>query len=97
MTQPDVISQLLKKYVRSMFGSCHRNYLLLKTKNSHMQNTRWFKYDRDYLCVNKSQFVPVIFEPPCINPTILNAGDWAALPPEGVSSTHWAGMDILEK
>jgi hypothetical protein len=29
-------------------------------------STRWFKYDRDYLCVNKSQFVPVIFEPPCI-------------------------------
>jgi hypothetical protein len=29
--------------------------------------TRWFKYDRDYLCVNKSQFVPVIFEPPCID------------------------------
>jgi hypothetical protein len=28
-------------------------------------HTRWFKYDRDYLCVNKSQFVPVIFEPPC--------------------------------
>jgi hypothetical protein len=27
--------------------------------------TGWFKYDRDYLCVNKSQFVPVIFEPPC--------------------------------
>ena len=27
--------------------------------------TRWFKYDRDDLCVNKSQFVPVIFEPPC--------------------------------
>jgi hypothetical protein len=27
--------------------------------------TWWFKYDRDYLCVNKSQFVPVIFEPPC--------------------------------
>jgi hypothetical protein len=29
-------------------------------------DTRCFKYDRDYLCVNKSQFVPVIFEPPCI-------------------------------
>jgi hypothetical protein len=29
------------------------------------ENTRWFKYDRDWLCVNKSQFVPVIFEPPC--------------------------------
>ena len=28
--------------------------------------TRWFKYDRDYLCVNKSQFFPVIFEPPYI-------------------------------
>jgi hypothetical protein len=28
--------------------------------------TRWFKYDRDDLCVNKSQFVPVIFEPLCI-------------------------------
>jgi hypothetical protein len=27
--------------------------------------TRWFKYDQDDLCVNKSQFVPVIFEPPC--------------------------------
>jgi hypothetical protein len=27
--------------------------------------TRWFKYDWDYLYVNKSQFVPVIFEPPC--------------------------------
>jgi hypothetical protein len=26
--------------------------------------TRWFKYGRDWLCVNKSQFVPVIFEPP---------------------------------
>ena len=32
--------------------------------------TRWFKYDRDYLCVNKSQFVPVIFEPPCTLPPI---------------------------
>jgi hypothetical protein len=28
--------------------------------------TRWFKYDRDDLCVNKLQSVPVIFEPPCI-------------------------------
>jgi hypothetical protein len=31
-----------------------------------LPSTRWFKYDRDYLCLNKSQFVPVIFEPPCI-------------------------------
>jgi hypothetical protein len=28
--------------------------------------TGWFKYYRDDLCVNNSQFVPVIFEPPCI-------------------------------
>jgi hypothetical protein len=28
-------------------------------------NTRWFKYYRDDLRVNKSQFVPVIFEPFC--------------------------------
>jgi hypothetical protein len=35
-------------------------------------HTRWFKYDRDYLCVNKSQFIPVIFEPPCISTFILD-------------------------
>ena len=28
-------------------------------------NTKWFKFDRDWLCVNKPQSVPVIFEPPC--------------------------------
>ena len=28
--------------------------------------TRWLKYDRDWLCVNKSQFVPIIFEPSCV-------------------------------
>jgi hypothetical protein len=33
-------------------------------------NTKWFKYDRDDFCVNKSQFVPVIFEPPCIMPVV---------------------------
>jgi hypothetical protein len=31
----------------------------------NVYNTRWFKYDRDDLCANKSPFVPVIFEPPC--------------------------------
>jgi hypothetical protein len=29
--------------------------------------TRLFKYDRDYLCVNKPVTVPVVFEPPCTN------------------------------
>ena len=28
--------------------------------------TRWFKYDRDCLCVNLVTSFPVIFEPPCI-------------------------------
>ena len=28
--------------------------------------TRWFKYDRDYLCVNLATSVLVKFEPPCI-------------------------------
>jgi hypothetical protein len=35
------------------------------------ESTRWFKYDRDYLCVNKSQFVLVIFEPRCMSVILL--------------------------
>ena len=31
-----------------------------------------YKYDRDYLCVNKSEFVPVIFEPPCTLGVCMN-------------------------
>jgi hypothetical protein len=37
----------------------------------HVINTRWFKCDRDYLCANKSHFVPVIFEPPCMMISIM--------------------------
>jgi hypothetical protein len=40
--------------------------MLIDFAISRGRHTRWFKYDRDYLCVNKSQFVPVIFEPPCM-------------------------------
>ena len=48
--------------------SCRENqntYRNHSHKHTHTEilNTRWFKYDRDYLCLNKSQFVPVIFEP----------------------------------
>jgi hypothetical protein len=45
-----------------------KQYKLIKERHAlySSPNTRWFKYDRDDLCVNKSQFVPVIFEPPCI-------------------------------
>jgi hypothetical protein len=39
---------------------------LLRFQQVLTLNTRWFKHDRDYLCVNKSQFVPVIFELPYI-------------------------------
>jgi hypothetical protein len=38
----------------------------IEKQSKVLRNTRWFKYDRDDLCVNKSQFVPVIFESPCI-------------------------------
>jgi hypothetical protein len=38
--------------------------------------TRWFKYDRDCLCVNKSQLVPVIFEPTCIYTNFGYEGLW---------------------
>jgi hypothetical protein len=52
----------------SLLLSCltlKRWYILSSSETS--VTTRWFKYDRDYLCVNISQFVPVLFEPPCIN------------------------------
>ena len=45
-----------------------RNFYRLRF---YVSCTRWFKYDRDWLCVNKSQFVPVIFEPPCTISTSL--------------------------
>jgi hypothetical protein len=55
----------------------HSNYHILhaETHNTILlcfqvmvyYGTRWFKCDRDDLCVNKSQFFPVIFEPPCIS------------------------------
>jgi hypothetical protein len=41
-------------------------YAYIRVYAEIKQSTRWFKYDRDDLCVNKSQFVPVIFEPPCM-------------------------------
>jgi hypothetical protein len=40
--------------------------LVMGCGSRSMEHTRWFKYGRDCLCVNKSQFIPVIFEPPCI-------------------------------
>ena len=42
-------------------------------KNYCHDNKRWFKYDRDYLCINKPQSVPVIFEPPCTNISAIDA------------------------
>jgi hypothetical protein len=53
-----------------LFYSFHLSLLVCSSQLSFCfiltEYTRWFKYDRDDLCVNKSQFVPVIFEPPCI-------------------------------
>jgi hypothetical protein len=62
-----------------------------------LQDTRWFKYDRDYLCVNKSQFVTVIFEPPC-NTTQKHrrmAKPWAGFEPLRCICTkylHWLNI-----
>ena len=53
--------------------------VLLVTKD-----TRWFKYDRDYLCVNKPVTVPVIFEPPCTFKKQFNVSDGEGT--DGISS-----------
>jgi hypothetical protein len=45
-------------------GICLWKTMKTADKSVHIY-TRWFKYDQDWLCVNKWQFVPVIFEPPC--------------------------------
>ena len=55
-------------YIFTICSTCmFRSFLtIIRVRCYRVRNTRWFKYDRDDLCVNKSQFVPVIFEPPCI-------------------------------
>jgi hypothetical protein len=62
--------------------------------HSSHKNTRWFKYDRDYLCVNKSQFVPVIFEPPC-NITNYKPSPCATHTPNTHPSMPWGIIDGL--
>jgi hypothetical protein len=66
---------MLYAYVRTLNSDFNENYYK-HCNNKYWprmnEDTRWFKYDRDDLCVNKSQFVPVIFEPPCIK-QILNS------------------------
>jgi hypothetical protein len=58
---------LVSTYYKRSYRLRGPKLVYLKRRGSFvLQNTRWFKYDRDYLCVNKSQFVPVIFEPPCM-------------------------------
>ena len=71
-----------------------RSQQLFVSKRGSAVPTRWFKYDRDYLCVNKSQFVPVIFEPPCtwFRPnlvTIFYSHDKETNVRKG-DSVHWA-------
>jgi hypothetical protein len=62
-------TQILLRNFKDFFhtNTCFIRFMLLENYYYYyyINNTRWFKYDRDYLCVNKSQFVPVIFEPPC--------------------------------
>jgi hypothetical protein len=55
------------------------------------ESTTWFKYDRDYLCVNKSQFVPVIFEPPCKYCLLKATASWDDIHQDYLNRTHfWA-------
>jgi len=53
-------------YLCLLFHECSFGLLLLAQilKMVEEYNTRWFKYDRDCLCVNLATSVPVIFEPP---------------------------------
>jgi len=37
----------------------------MEERQNTLVSTRWFKHDRDCLCVNLAKSVPVIFEPPC--------------------------------
>ena len=59
------ICKSMKNYNTTLLHS--NNTILLCFQVMVYYGTRWFKYDQDDLCVNKSQFVPVIFEPPCIS------------------------------
>jgi hypothetical protein len=43
------------------------HFLSLHHPNNRLENTRWFKYDRDKLWLVYTHIVPVIFEPPCIS------------------------------
>jgi hypothetical protein len=61
-------------------------------RNFSENSTGRFKYDRDWLCVNKSQFVPVIFEPPC-SLRVFEIRDLGLYINPRVSS-HW-GKNIL--
>jgi hypothetical protein len=58
-------------------------------------NTRWFKYDRDDLCVNKSQSVPVIFEPPCtkLRPRRMEAN--LSTTCRQVVGSRWRSMEVF--
>ena len=49
----------------------HGNNYYTNALQCYDTRTRWFKYDRDCLCVNLATSVPVIFEPPCTLPVLL--------------------------
>ena len=57
----------------------YTKYLCVETEKS-CDNTRWFKYDRDDLCVKKSQFVPVIFEPSCMSAQVSGCRNGSGRP-----------------
>jgi len=50
---------------RRLLRTARNHRILFMPMDWLIDCTRWFKYDRDWLCVNKPQSVPVILEPPC--------------------------------
>ena len=60
-----ITTQEINEAERHHFGYILFTWVVSVLPAEGWRYTRWFKYDRDDLCVNKSQFVPVIFEPPC--------------------------------
>jgi hypothetical protein len=70
--------------ISTCYFYCPKQYICIKMTvywnyTVSMLCTRWFKYDRDDLCVNKSQFVPVIFEPPCTILAVFNSVKFEAM------------------
>jgi len=67
VTAPTIWNRQRISSYKNAHPKIHSSHLTL----IHPNVTSWFKYDRDYLCVNLATSVPVIFEPLCITPVLF--------------------------